>query len=562
MNYIYLYFFTLIITFSTIGYGFILSKIIDKNLLRYNLGYIGLLGLLCLVIISYTTIYFTKHGYIHNIILHAFGIFSFIFHIKERKLNIDVVKLVILFSVLFCGLLVIRNHDDFNYYHFTYSLGLTENKLFLGLGNFQHGYKHHSSIFFLNSITFLPFIKYFLFHSISWITLVFINYIILDFVLKNNNLKKFDFNLIFYITVLLFINYKFFRIGSHGTDISGQLILLILLPFVYSSLKQKKINSDLDMVILLITYVVTLKAFFVLNFIFLFAYVFVFKIKKLLNYILNTKTILISFLTIALLSSINISYTGCVIYPIKQTCFFDKFSWTIKKQHVEHLSQWYEVWAKSGAGPNYGADNLNEYVKNFNWVSNWYKRYFEYKGLETIGGILLLFILMFTIYYNKNRKPPKKNEKKIIVILYLLSLILLFEWFINRPTLRYGGYYLLCFTFFIFFSYFLSFRKIKFEKIKKYTTSLIIISFLLFNFKNISRIMTETEIVKEHNFPLFYAPIQTFKTIKLKNNVEVYIPNNTAKAQGCWVTKTPCVNGVDHIRVKQKYGFTIFYNKT
>ena len=305
MNYIYLYFFTLILTFSIIGYGFILSKIINKNLLRYNLGYIGLLGLLCLVIISYTTIYFTKHGYIHNIILHAFGIFSFIFHIKERKLNIDVVKLVILFSVLFCGLLVIRNHDDFNYYHFTYSLGLTENKLFLGLGNFQHGYKHHSSIFFLNSITFLPFIKYFLFHSISWITLVFINYIILDFILKNNNLKKFDFNLIFYITVLLFINYKFFRIGSHGTDISGQLILLILLPFIYSSLKKKKINSDLDMAILLITYVVTLKAFFVLNFIFLFAYVFVFKIKKLLNYILNTKTILISFLTIALLSSIT-----------------------------------------------------------------------------------------------------------------------------------------------------------------------------------------------------------------------------------------------------------------
>ena len=137
MKYIYLYFFTLILTFSIIGYGFILSKIINKNLLRYNLGYIGLLGLLCLVIISYTTIYFTKHGYIHNIILHAFGIFSFIFHIKERKLNIDVVKLVILFSVLFCGLLVIRNHDDFNYYHFTYSLGLTENKLFLGLGNFE-----------------------------------------------------------------------------------------------------------------------------------------------------------------------------------------------------------------------------------------------------------------------------------------------------------------------------------------------------------------------------------------------------------------------------------------
>ena len=111
---------------------------------------------------------------------------------------------------------------------------------------------------------------------------------------------------------------------------------------------------------------------------------------------------------------------------------------------------------------------------------------------------------MFAIYYNKNRKPPKKNEKKIILILYLLTLALLFEWFINRPTLRYCGYYLLCFTFFIPFSYFLSFRKIKFEKIKKYTISLIIISFLLFNFKNFSRIGSEIKMVQENKFPLFY----------------------------------------------------------
>ena len=40
------------------GYGFLLAQFLNKNLLKYNLGYIGILGLLALVILSYTTIFF------------------------------------------------------------------------------------------------------------------------------------------------------------------------------------------------------------------------------------------------------------------------------------------------------------------------------------------------------------------------------------------------------------------------------------------------------------------------------------------------------------------------
>ena len=69
-------------------------------------------------------------------------------------------------------------------------------------------------------------------------------------------------------------------------------------------------------------------------------------------------------------------------------------------------------------------------------------------------------------YYNKNRKPPKKNEKKIIIILYLLSLALLFEWFINRPTLRYGGYYLYALHFLYLLVIFLALEKLNLKKLK------------------------------------------------------------------------------------------------
>ena len=70
MDYLILYFFTTILTFSIIGYGYLLSKIVNKELAELNFGYQGLFGIFFLSIISYITIFFTKHGYIHNIIIH------------------------------------------------------------------------------------------------------------------------------------------------------------------------------------------------------------------------------------------------------------------------------------------------------------------------------------------------------------------------------------------------------------------------------------------------------------------------------------------------------------
>lgn len=206
IDYFILYFFVLLITLSFIGYGLLLCNFIDKNLLLKNIGYIGLSGFFLCTIISYLTIFFTKHGYIHNLIFHFFGISLFLLFLFKRNINFDLKKFLIIFSVLFIGLLISRNHDDFNYYHLTYSLGLTENKLIFGLGNLGHGYTHHSSIFFLNSIIFLPYVKHFLFHSIGWITLFFVNLILIDKLLdKNKKYLNFEF---FFLFTFFFI-YKF-----------------------------------------------------------------------------------------------------------------------------------------------------------------------------------------------------------------------------------------------------------------------------------------------------------------------------------------------------------------
>ena len=77
MDYIIIFFFTVLITCSFLGYGIMATNYINKDILRVNVGYIGLIGLLTCTIISYATIYFFKHGFFHNIILHIIGLCAF-----------------------------------------------------------------------------------------------------------------------------------------------------------------------------------------------------------------------------------------------------------------------------------------------------------------------------------------------------------------------------------------------------------------------------------------------------------------------------------------------------
>ena len=564
MNYLLLYFFAIILSFSIIGHGYLLSKIINKDLLNFNIGYQGLLGILFLTMISYITIFFTKHGYIHNIILHVIGVLSFIYFLKKKKIYSELSRLILIFTILFIGLLIIVNHDDFNYYHLTYSLGLTENKIFLGLGHFSHGYKHHSSLFFFNSIIFLPFIKFYLFHSLGWFTLVFANYLIINYLLFEKN-KELNFEYFFYLLTLIFINIKFSRIGGYGTDLSGQIILLLIVPLIYSTLKLKtdniKFHSNFSLIIFLIVYSATLKSFFILNLIFLIPFFFFFNFKKILNYLFLSKTFIIGFFTISLLLSINIAYTGCAVYPVKETCFENKLSWSLSKKHVDHMNKWYHQWSKAGAGVNYRVKDPENYIKGLNWVGNWYERYFSYKGNETLKAMLVFSIIILFLFRGPNKEIPDKKNRKITLSLFILTLILSLEWFLNHPAFRYGGYYLLCIIWFIPLSIYLSKKKFSFIDKRKVTISLIILSLLVFNLRNIKRIDEEFLRVTENNFPLFFAPIQTSKEFKFADDIKVYIPTGKYAETGCWVVKTPCVGGVDNMFAKKKYGFKIFYRK-
>ena len=57
-----------------------------------------------------------------------------------------------------------KNHDDFITYHFPYTLSLINYKKIIGLGHITSGFTTPSSIFYLNSLFYLPYLEYHLYH--------------------------------------------------------------------------------------------------------------------------------------------------------------------------------------------------------------------------------------------------------------------------------------------------------------------------------------------------------------------------------------------------------------
>ena len=76
----------------------------------------------------------------------------------------------------------------------------------------------------------------------------------------------------------------------------------------------------------------------------------------------------------------NLSYTGCMIYPLKETCFSKQIPWALSQKEAQRIKVWFEQWSKGGASPNYGVENPKEYIKKFNWVKGWIDIYFFNKG--------------------------------------------------------------------------------------------------------------------------------------------------------------------------------------
>ena len=163
IDHITLIIYSLIFLLSNIGYGFLFSKIINKEYFSLNIGYQGIIGFFFLSLISLFTSFFIAHSYFFNSLIHLVGILSFIIFIKLYFKYSELKLLFLIVFLFWIGVYVFKTHDDFPYYHLTYTLNLSENSFIVGTGNFSHGFRTFSSLFYYHSLLYLPLIKYYLF---------------------------------------------------------------------------------------------------------------------------------------------------------------------------------------------------------------------------------------------------------------------------------------------------------------------------------------------------------------------------------------------------------------
>ncbi len=537
----YIYFFL----FSSIGYGIGFSKTISKNLVNLNLGWYGIIGFFLLSFISLISSFFVPHNFLHNSILHIIGFIFFFSYLLKRK-DLNEYKILFLLSLaLLIGAYVFKNHDDFSYYHLTYALNLSENSFIVGTGNFSHGFRTFSSLFYYHSTLFMPFIDYHLFHIGPFYIIIFFNIIIVSKLLSDIKLNQQ--NVIFYFSLisLIFVNIVFYRIGEHGTDRSSQILLILIFLLFLEILLLKKnqpILLALSLMGILVTLAASIKAIYYLYFVL----PLIVLIKKKLFYELLQKKNLVILSIIFLSVGLNlITYylnTGCFLYPAEKTCIF-KNDWSIPLDEVRYMSVHYEWWAKAGGGPGYSHElERHEYIKNFIWLENWIDKHFFNKVSDTLfGTIFLCFVVIISfLFTRKGEIKTYDNNNKIV---YLLLFIFLTEWFLNHPSMRYGGFVLIGLPLILFSSSIIAKFNLSQKRIKKLTVFFIILSIVIFNFRNIIRINKEMDIYgyKPLKSPFFFVESVNSKIIAENQKLKIFNPIN----KSCWGSKTPCSYYVD-----------------
>ena len=556
---------SLSIFFSTVGYGLLINNFIKFENSNYNYGLMGLLGLFLLTIISNLTHIILPHNYIHNLIIIFFGFLIFFF---DKKFSFKNFKyLLLLFILLFVSIVMAKTNEDFGYYHSPNSIQFAQQKLQFGLGNLNHGFKHISSLFMLMSLHYLPFFEHYLFNLSNLLFLVYLVTFILIKIYERDN-KTSDFlKLILLFLVILFLT-KFSRLAEYGSDLSGQITISIYLFYLIKFTFENSLSFEtrlkyLKIAIIFLTFSITLKFISIIYSLPLLLVILISK-KKFFYNCLKLKFLLLPIFSISLFLLNNFSSTGCLVYPIEKLCFVDEFNWALDIETIKHLRFHYEIWAKAGLGPNYSTLDQNNYVMNFNWVSNWFTKYFIGKFSDYLLVIALIIIIITLFFYKeiflsrKNNLNFSKFEISIFLIFYVSFLVILTVWFYNFPTLRYAGYIIVYFTFIFPVSYFLS-TKINFSKsiTAKKISTLLIISFLVFLFKNIDRINTEFKIseLNHHNFknfPFYWVKKEEFSKTYI-DDYPVYITNGS-----CWNIPAPCIRKSSNLEIIRKKNY-IFY---
>ena len=496
-----------------------------------------------------------------NTLLLVFFTIYLVIHLYKYKYLKTYIKKIFFVSLVSIILMTLANSNrpDAGLYHLPYIQILNEEKLIVGLANIHFRFGANSIIQYLSALNF----NYFF--GITAITVplsilvsFFILYFFQEFLIEKKNNKQ-SFKLLFLFFTLVFILYSFNRYSNFGNDatVSITFLLLIYIFLFQFDFKKIEINILLKLYILSV-FLFTQKLFYVLALLLIFL-IFIFdknKKKYFINHKLQLPTL---FLLIFLIKNFLVS--GCILYPVKLTCFNVK--WldinTVSKEAISG-NAWSKDWVNY---KNINSISKDEYVKNFNWIDTWLKNHAK----VIFEKLLPLFILLIIFFiFNKGKRKKKFEAINLnFMIALILSVLGTLAWFLYFPIYRYGTGYIFSSILLI---YVLIFNN--FFYVKKYTISTmyytLILCFILIGLKNFNRIYKNYKpLYVDYPFPKIFSFNNSNQPEKINLDINKYYHKNdflfyVSKSGICMYNLAPCTYYInDKVRKKNKYGYKIYY---
>ena len=342
--------------------------------------------------------------------------------------------LIILPIILISSLFIYKSNNfmpDAALYHLPFIKIINSEKIIFGLSNLHFRFGHISIIqyssAFLNNFIFIEKGITIMPALISGTFLTFITY-------KLFNFKTINFLYLLIFFILAFSVTHLDRYSNYGNDVPGFIFGTLSIIYYTKYIFEKK-EIFLFISLLFIVFSFLIKPFLIIL-VALPGYIIFIKFIKRKK--IDKKFFILPIIIFLWLLKTTIN-TGCLVYPMKITCF-DNLSWADKEK-----TEFYEI-AGEAASKGYmdliklkkdKEVTMDDFNDNFTWTKIWFKNHF-FIIINKISPYLLFIIiyLLFCIYI-KDKSRVKKLDKKIHYMNFFLVISVLY-WFLKFPIYRYG----------------------------------------------------------------------------------------------------------------------------
>ena len=499
--------------------------------------------------------FFIPLSQLTNTLVYTLIIIIFLF---KTKLNFDKkIFLFLIISSLLTFLLIIKsnvNRPDAGLYHLPYISILNENKIFFGLSNIHSRFAHVSIIQYLSAIN-----NNYLFLNngisipLASIVSFFYLYFFFDVWTIIKNKEHINISKIFSLFILIYISFKITRYSSFGNDAVAHLCYFYLISCI---LKNTLKEVNFSKILLISVFIFINKPMLGLVFLIpstIFLIKNNFKFIKIFNPIFSLPILLLSIWLIK-----NIVISGCAIFPIKSSCI-EKLPWT-NIQQIKSSQTEGQAWSKGWPDRDDKKISMQEFSKNFNWVSAWGKKHMKYiLNIITPYIVILLLIIIFIKNRTKIHKSSKNKDKDLLIRLWLsilTSLIGTFSFFLIFPIYRYGYSYLITLISLLFIITINNNTKsIKNVFIFKF---FLILSLIAFMAKQSQKLLVNNENGRWPNIYTLDAKIGKKQKIQIKDNFYYYYSEEGERL--CMYSNSICTSNMINKNIKhiKKLTYSVF----